>query len=507
VIRRRLLLFETGAVGAGLRTVAPVVSATLALAGGGVASAAAHPPHRRGERVEVVQTTAGLYDRLTRLPDLEFRSSNSPRIPVIHVEDRIRYQRITGIGAAMTDSSAWLIRDRLGAGAQAELMNELFGRSGIRLSFLRVPIGASDFTAQGQPYSYDDLPAGETDPGLARFSIAHDQSYVIPALREVLAHNRRVLILANPWSPPAWMKSNGSLDNIFDAGNLLAGSYRPLADYFVRFIQAYAGAGIPIAAITPQNEPLASTSYPGLALTAADEAQLIARDLRPALTAAGLQTKIYGYDAGWESTSYAQDLISSGARDAIDGLAWHCYSGIPDVMSAAHALAPALDEIVSECSPGIEAYPVAEIVIGSIRNWASAVALWNLALDPSGGPVQPPNSGCGGCSGVVTIDGRSHRVTLNRSYYELGQVSRFVQRGAWRIASEHFVSYDYQGLGARAVTPGLDDVAFLNPDGSRVLVAYNAAARPMRFAVDWHGKSFTYRLVPRGTVTFVWRRR
>jgi glucosylceramidase len=505
-MRRRLLLVGTGAPAAGLRPAALVLATAIALSGTGVATAT---PHRSRPRpnVEVVQTTASLRDRLTRLPDLAFRSSRAGRIPVIHVEDRVRYQRITGIGAAMTDSSAWLIHDRLAAGTRAELLNELFGGSGIRLSFLRVPIGASDFTARGQAYSYDDLPAGETDPALARFSIAHDESYVIPALRAVLARNSRVEILANPWSPPGWMKSNDSLGNPYDQGNLLASDFQPLANYFVKFIQEYASRGIPIAAITPQNEPLASTTYPGLALTAPDEGRLIARDLRPTLIAAGLHTKIYGYDAGWESTSYAQDLISSDALGAIDGIAWHCYSGIPDVMSTVHALAPALDESVSECSPGIEPYPVAEILIGSIRNWASAVALWNLALDPSGGPVQPPNGGCPGCSGVVTIDERTHRVRLNRAYYELGQVSKFVQRGAWRIGSEHFVGYDYQGRGVRAVTPGLDDVAFLNPNGTRVLVAYNAAAEPIRFAVQWDRKSFTYRLVPRATVTFVWRGR
>jgi glucosylceramidase len=483
---------------------AALALATIVVLAAG-APGAARAANRHAGRIEVVQTTASLHDALTRLPDARFSSRRPGHVPVIHVDDRVRYQRVTGVGAAMTDSSAWLIREELPPGAQAKLLRNLFGVAGIRLSFLRLPIGASDFTAYGQPYSYDDLPPGESDPELSHFSIAHDEPYIIPALQAVLRTNPAVRILANPWSPPGWMKANHSLDNSLYLGSLLPAAYRPLADYFVKFIEAYGRQGVPIAAITPQNEPLASVLYPGLALSAPDEAQLIAQYLRPALAAAGLPTKIYGYDAGWESPSYADALISTGSLGALDGIAWHCYSGIPDVMSTVHGLAPALDAIVSECSPGIEPYPVEEVLIGSFRNWASAVALWNLALDPAGGPVQPPNGGCQGCSGVVTIDGRTHRASYNRAYYELGQMSEFVQPGALRIRSEHFVSYHYQGLAASPVTPGLDDVAFLNPDGSRVLVASNTSARRIRFAVEWSGRWFTYRLMSRATVTFVWR--
>jgi O-glycosyl hydrolase len=151
----------------------------------------------------------------------------------------------------------------------------------------------------GAPYSYDDLPTGESDPSLADFSIAHDVPYIIPAVKQALATNPQLEILASPWSPPAWMKANDSLDNQNGQGSLLPSAFGSFADYLVKSIEAYEAAGVPIAAITPQNEPSSGqlgTSYPGLTLPEPDEARLIGVYLRPALRAADLDTQIYGGD-------------------------------------------------------------------------------------------------------------------------------------------------------------------------------------------------------------------
>jgi glucosylceramidase len=138
-----------------------------------------------------------------------------------------------------------------------------------------------------------------------------------------------------------------------------------------------------------------------------------------------------------------------------------------------------------------------------MRNWASEVTLWNIATDPAGGPVEAPNSGCHGCRGLVTINESTHQVTFNPDYYELGQIGAFLQSGAWRISSNNFISYRPQPSGSWA-TLGLDDVAFRNPDGSRMLVVYNNSKSTTRFAVAWHGRNFTYSLTPGATVTFRW---
>jgi glucosylceramidase len=473
-------------------------------AGAGAALARGHDP----QDVEVVQTSADLAQHMTRLPDLHFGTAPQPGVAVIDVNDDARFQRVGGFGAAMTDSSAWLIEREIPSASRDALMHDLFGPEGIHLNFLRVPMGASDFTRDGTPYTYDDLPPGHSDPRLAHFSIAHDEAYILPALRQALAINPQSELLASPWTPPAWMKNNRSLGNLNDSGTLRGSAYRPWANYFVKFIQAYARERVPINAITPQNEPTNPTAYPGLDLSARSEASWIVRDLRPALVKARLHPKIYGDDFGWspQAEAYAGTIASGPAASALTGIAWHCYFGSPHVINAVRLLAPRLDQIVDECSPGITPIPTAEVVIASIRNWASTVALWNLALDPQLGPVQAPNTGCRSCVGLVTIDEHTGAVSPGPSYFQLGQASAFVRPGARRIASPHFVAYDYKRPGVNFITPGLDDVAFRNPDGSIVLVAYDNSATPASFGVRWQRRWLPYTLPAGATVTFVWNR-
>jgi glucosylceramidase len=477
----------------------------LALVWGQALAARADPYH-----VEVVQTSADLSQRLTRLPDMEFGKAAGAGWPVITVDARVRYQRVTGFGASMTDTSAWLIERETSAASRTALMSQLFGDAGgIRLNFVRVPMGASDFTADGKPYTYDDLPPGQSDPQLAHFSIAHDQSYIIPALRQALAADPDTQFMASPWSPPAWMKSNRSLDNNGNRGTLRAADYGSWAQYFAKFIQAYRRAGVPIGAITVQNEPGTPTLYPGLNFPPGNEANWITRDLKPTLKAAQLHPKIYAGDLGWgpNSNPFVDSAISGKASGTVSGISWHCYFGTPGVMSHFHQTAPQLDEIVDECSPGgITPTPTSEIVIASLRDWASSVALWNLALDPTGGPVQQPNHGCPACVGLATVDENTGAVSLTKSFYQLGQASAFVDPGARRISSSHFVSYVYPRSGVNVVTPGLDDVAFRNPDGSVVLVAYNNATAPIQFSVAWRDRTLRYGLPGQAMVTFVWNR-
>ncbi len=197
-------------------------------------------------------------------------------------------------------------------------------------------------------------------------------------------------------------------------------------------------------------------------------------------------------------------LLHTAARRTLNGIALHCYGGLGSA-SAFHQEYPLLEQIVSECSPGIIPYSAAEAAISATRNWASVAALWNLALDPANGPVQAPNSGCHGCTGVVTISEQAHRAYLGANYYQLGQLSKYVQPGAVRIASDRFASDFRTPRGAYGVTPGLDDVAFLNPDSSKVLVAYNTSPRRIRFGVTWHRLAVRYALAPGATATFIWR--
>ncbi|HXO09890.1 MAG TPA: glycoside hydrolase family 30 beta sandwich domain-containing protein [Solirubrobacteraceae bacterium] len=464
-------------------------------------------PHPRPVTVSttatVILTTANMSQALARQPALAFSPRRPGGVPVINVDDATSYQRFSGVGAGMTDSSAWLIHDGLSSTSASAVLAALFGSDGIRLHFLRVPIGASDFTATETPYSYDDLPAGGSDPKLAHFSIAHDDAYILPTLRQVMSLDPDEFVLASPWSPPAWMKTNDSLANRKGTGRFRDGARAALAGYIVRFLRAYRGQGVRVKAVTPQNEPDNWTAYPGMELSPAEEARFVRVNLAPALRRAGLPTEIYGGDVGWRSISYAKSIARSGAVRDLAGIATHCYFGAPTSIAALHAEDPALDEIMSECSTGITPYSTTEVEISSLRNWASVVAMWNVALNQLGGPVQPPNVGCGGCTGIFTINPFTHSATATIDYYELGQVSKFVAPGAVRIASNHFVSYRYPPR--QVVTSGLDDVAFRNPNGSDVLVAYDNSPRPTAFAIRSHGRYLSYRLAPGSTATFIWQ--
>jgi glucosylceramidase len=486
-----------------------VLAALVAILGAGTsAQARAKPPSNTptpGPRVSVVVTSANLRKALSPAASTRFYTAAPRRIPVIQVHPSLTYQRFRGAGGAMTDTAAWLIEDELRSGARNRLMHNLFTTRGIDLNMIRVPIGASDFTALQTPYSYDDMPAGQSDPTLSHFSIAHDQAYIIPALRQAISLAPRTFLMASMWSPPGWMKTNDQLGNQADTGSLLPSAYGPLAAYFVRFLEAYAQQGLFIQGLSPQNEPGQGAFYPAMNETADEEADFIHWHLVPALRAAGLDPEIFGFDGPWAGGArFAFGLLRTPAVSDLAGIATHCYYGSPTVMAALHHAAPQLDEIESECSPGAKGYPDSELEIGSLRNWASAVELWNIALDQRGGPVQPPNDGCRRCTSIAVVSTITHRVRLTLNYYELGQLTRFVVPGAVRIASNSLVAYGYNKRTGTIVPPGLSDVAFLDPNGQEVLLAYNGGA-PIRFAVQQGSESFAYQLGTGETATFVWR--
>ncbi|HEX5195084.1 MAG TPA: glycoside hydrolase family 30 beta sandwich domain-containing protein [Solirubrobacteraceae bacterium] len=448
--------------------------------------------------MNITQTTANLSDALTPKRPRQWLPEPSPGSQVIAVNGRVRYQRIIGFGAAMTDSSAYLLQDQLTPEANTIAMQALFGQPGIRLNFVRIPIGASDFTATGVPYTYDDMPAGQTDPAMAAFSIAHDGAYIIPALREMFAQNRHIVTYANPWTPPPWMKDNDSYGNLGGAGTVRKEYYPALAQYFVKFIQAYEAAGVPIDDISMQNEPHTRASWPSAALLPGDAVDFLTQDLHPALAAAGLDPKVYGLEQTANPID-EQTLFAGPAAPELSGIGFHCYGGMGG-FTTFHDAFPTVPIAETECSPGIIDYSAAEVAIDATRNWASVATLWNLALDPLGGPVQPPNSGCRGCTGVIRVNEQTHLATYGHNYFQFGQISRFVRRGAVRIASTRFVQDD-----GRTVTPGVDNVAFIDPGGMKVLVAYNSATYPISISIRWRRRYLYYVIRPGATDTFRWR--
>jgi glucosylceramidase len=447
--------------------------------------------------VQVFETTGDRAKLLEPEPPVSFHAAGTPSGLVVNVDATKQYQAIDGFGASFSDSSAWLIWNKLTSSQQSALMQQLFSRTdGIGLSFLRQPMGASDFSVSAN-YSYDDMPAGQTDPSLTHFSVAHDNGYIIPLLQQALKINPAVRTVALPWSPPAWMKTTGTMNG----GNINPQYYSALAQYFVKFVQAYQQAGIPIYALSVQNEPLYSTTaYPTAYVPSTEEATFIANALAPALNQANLaNVKILAYEHNWDNTSYATSLLASGAAPFVAGTAFHCYAGDPSAQSTVRAAYPGKDVWFTECS-GITSTTFANdlvwnaehLLIGATRNWARSVSLWNLALDQNSGPK---NGSCANCRGVVTIDDRvsPSSVTLNVEYYILGHLSKFVVPGAHRIESNTFAA------------GSVEDVAFQNPDGSVVLLVLNSSSRPNTFTVNFGGSTFTYTLPSGALATFVWK--
>jgi glucosylceramidase len=462
-----------------------------------------HVPKHHGPVVQTTLTTFDARYALRKIASQYFVTRTSKR-PVIKINDRVRFQKMIGFGGAMTDTSAWLLQDELTAWQRKHVLRELFSPThGIGLNVTRVPMGASDFTATGVPYTYDDQPAGQSDPALTHFAIAHDTPYIIPALTGMLAENPETRILSTEWSPPAWMKANDQLNDAHAKGSLLSQDYQPLAEYFVKFILAYQQLGVPIWAITPENEPLSSAQFPAMWLPEANEAQFITQNLVPALDRAGLHPQLYGLDGA--NLTFADGLAKSAAASHLAGMAWHCYGG-SQLMGQFHAAHPHVVNLTSECSPGLIPYGTAEATLSALNNSASLVQLWNLALNTSGGPVEPPNSGCRGCSGLVVVNPSTHKARLRLNYYQLGQFSEFISRGAHRVAATRFVSeFRATTRPHYGVTAGLDDAAFVNPGGRRVLVVYNNSPVERYFAVQWDRQMFQYKVPGKSTVTFAWR--
>jgi glucosylceramidase len=431
--------------------------------------------------------------RMARQPDVPIAAS-APASADIVIDTGRTYQTIVGFGAALTDSSAWLLRNRMNPLQRGALLDEMFGPPpGLGLDMLRLTIGASDFSLK--PYTLDDLPAGQVDPDLAHFNIAAELPDVIPAVREVLAVNPQLRIVASPWSAPAWMKSSANLIG----GTLLEQYEASYAQYLVKYVDAFRGQGIPIWALTVQNEPaFLPVTYPGMSLSADVRARIIAQYLGPALAAREPQTRILGWDHNWDTPEQPLAVLSDpDAARYIDGIAWHCYQGDPGAQARVHRAFPHKDAYVTECSGGDWEsarngellWFARDLLLGSLRNWARGVVYWNLALDEQHGPHF---GGCDDCKGMVTIDSRTGAVSRNDEYYAFAHYSRFVRPGAVRVWST-------------ATGPDLNNVAFRNAgDGSIVLVVVNSTASERRVSVEQGRAFFQYTMPPASVATFEW---
>jgi glucosylceramidase len=422
-------------------------------------------------------------------PPLQFSDSRDA-LPIVDVNDMEQYQSIDGFGLALTGGSAQLLM-RMEPAQRTSLLKELFATQGndIGISYLRVSIGASDMN--DHVFSYDDLPAGETDVDLAKFSLGPDRADVIPVLKEILAIDPQIAILGSPWSAPAWMKTN---DNS-KGGNLKPEYYGAYAQYLVKYVQGMKAEGITIDSITVENEPLNPKNTPSMVVFAPEEDTFIAKYLGPAFQKAEIHTKILLYDHNPDVPSYPLSILADpGASNYVAGTAFHLYGGEASTLKNVHDAYPNKNLYMTEQWIGERpggafgiAAAVGRVLIGATQNWSRNVLLWNLAADQNYGP-HTDNGGCKMCQGALTLDGNI--ATRNLTYYALAHFSKFVRPGSVRVGSNDLEQ--------------LSNVAFLTPDGKIVLVVSNTGNFSKTFDVRYHGRSFTTTLPEESVGTYVW---
>lgn len=443
---------------------------------------------------EMWLTTADQSQKLTAQP-AQPAAGAAKGDEAITIDTSKQFQKMHGFGAAMTDASAQVL-SALPDDKRKAVMAELFGRAngGLGLSFTRLTIGASDFSASD--YSYDDSPRDAPDPKLRYFSIDPAKKYVLPRTREALAINPDLLVMISPWSAPAWMKTTQSLIK----GELVPQYYAAFANYLARTVQEFGREGVPVAMITIQNEPnFEPDDYPGERVDPPQRAEIIGKHVGPTFKRLGLRTQILDWDHNWDHPEMPMAVLEDAmARQYISGVAWHCYNGDVPAQSPVHDAFPEKDAWLTECSGGewqpkyadVLGWMTDKLIIGAANNWSRGTLLWNLALDPAHGPH---TGGCTDCRGVVTIDPKTGAITRNVEYYVLGHASRFVLPGAYRV-------------GTTKRGDQVEAAAFLNPDGSRVAILHRKSGNgPVSIALD--GEHYSVVLPDGSVATLRWRAR
>jgi glucosylceramidase len=397
------------------------------------------------------------------------------------------FQSILGFGSAITEASCFNIQ-RMPAKKRDWLMRNLFDPSQQALNVNRTAIGASDYSTVA--YTYDE--SDEPDPELKKFSIAHDRKTVLPTLRQARKISPEMFLFSSPWTPPGWMKASHTMLG----GNMRRQYMQAYAMYFVKFLKAYAKAGVKINGVTINNEvdtdqggAMPQTSWP-------QEYEVdFVKLLGPILKMYGLDAVIWFIDHNPNLWGRAlASLNDADFRQFVDGVAWHTYGGDAFRMAQVHDAYPDKGAHWTEGGSDItdpnylrDHVRWGQSITSSLRNRCSSITTWNLVLDENG----KPNIGPFPCGGLVTVNSKTFDVTFSGLYYALGQFSRHVRRDA----------VVFESLSA---LPHVTQVAFCNPDGERVLVLTNSGSAET-VSVRMGSKTVDVSLEADSVTTLVWK--
>jgi glucosylceramidase len=488
----------------GRRRLVQVGLATLCTAATVTTLVVQPPAYAANEPVNIFLTTTSdsggrtVTRGLQQQASVNFAATSPAATHTITVNENTRYQQFEGGGASITDTTAYLLRGGpISAATRDAVMRRLFHPAdGIGLSFVRNPMGASDLSRPGM-VSLDDTCCDLND----FYTNGYDTNVRL-LTQQARSLNPALRVKGVPWSAPGWMKDNGRMDQM----GWLRWEYYPMyAQYFVRYVQQYQAAGIPINYISVQNEPHCcqagnptAMNYPGMDWNPSGLVEFTKNHLYPAFRAAGITTKVLIHD--WNYGDYASFgaaiLADAGLRNdpLFGGIAWHGYFGSPSVGTQVRNQYPSVRQFSTEHSGGTwianqHNEDMADIV-NYARNWSGSLVKWSLALNQNMGPH---NGGCGTCTGLITVQeggSRAGQVDYTVEYYTTGHLTKYVRPGAYRIDS--------------TANGTVHNVAYVNPDGSKALIAHNAGTGSQSIRVVWGGQSFTYTLPGRTSATFTW---
>lgn len=455
--------------------------------------------------VDVHVTTANKSMLFTSVP-LNFNTKPNMAIETtITINPDERFQEIDGFGAAITGSTCYNLL-KMTKENRAKLLKETFDPvNGMGYSYIRISIGCSDF-------SLDEYTCCD-EPGIANFALHElDKRDLFPILREIIAINPTIKILASPWTCPRWMKVNNLTElkpyNSWTSGQLNPAYYQDYATYFVRFIQDMASEGFHIDAITIQNEPLNRGNSASLYMSWQEQAAFVKTALGPKFAAAGITTKIWAFDHNFNYDNI-QDQMSYPVKmyadpevaKYVDGAAYHAYGGDKSELLNVHNAFPNKNLYFTEMSIGSWNYSfdgdlmwsMREIGIGSLNNFCKSVIVWNFMLDEKGAPNRP--GGCTTCYGAVDISTKDY-ATLDRKshFYLIGHLSRAIAPGATRIGTKGFQ------------TSGLYSTAVENPDGTYGIVMLNDTENSIKVTLADATHSFAYTLPAKSVVSCRWKK-
>lgn len=432
-------------------------------------------------------------------------SSVDETLDVVVLDSSVRYQQIDGFGAAMTGSACYNLMQMEKEERSAFLYETFSPNNKMGYSYVRVAIGCSDFSLS--EYTCCD------EKGIENFALTDEEvNYVIPVLKEIIHINHTLKIMGSPWTCPRWMKVEDLVSkkayNSWTSGQLNPDYYDDYATYFVKWIQAFEEAGLPIYSVTPQNEPLNRGNSASLFMGWKEQADFVKKFLGPKIKATGLNAKIFAFDHNYDydriddQQSYTIRLYEDAeAAPYFAGAAYHNYSGDKAELNRVHNAYPNKELVFTETSIGTWndghnlkirlMEDMREVGLGTINNWCKGVIVWNLMLDSERGPNR--EGGCQTCYGAVDIDKSDYKtITRNSHYYVIGHLSSVVKPGAYRIGSSGYKA------------DGLVYSAFINPDNSYALVALNDAAEERKFMLSDGETIIEITLPPYAVASYRW---